>query len=108
MPELTAGFTVAPVVHADDGEVLRADIGDGRERADVHQQFLRAAFNVVARNHDDHVKNIAYLMVRVERSFKRNAWAENPPARTRRIIGNVELIDRDQSVIERLGAELLH
>jgi serine/threonine-protein kinase HipA len=30
--------------------------------ADVEQQFRRAAFNVIARNHDDHVKNIAYLM----------------------------------------------
>ena len=32
--------------------------------ADVEQQFRRAAFNVIARNHDDHVKNIAYLMNR--------------------------------------------
>lgn len=32
-----------------------------------------------------------YLMLRVERSFKPNAWAENPPARTRRIVGNVEV-----------------
>lgn len=30
--------------------------------ADVEQQFRRAVFNVIARNHDDHVKNIAYLM----------------------------------------------
>lgn len=30
--------------------------------ADVKQQFRRAVFNVIARNHDDHVKNIAYLM----------------------------------------------
>jgi serine/threonine-protein kinase HipA len=29
---------------------------------DVEQQFRRAVFNVIARNHDDHVKNIAYLM----------------------------------------------
>lgn len=36
-------------------------------------------------------ENYIYLMLRVERSFKRNAWAENPPARTRRIIGNVEI-----------------
>ncbi len=32
--------------------------------ADVEQQFRRAVFNVIARNHDDHVKNIAYLMNR--------------------------------------------
>jgi 3-phenylpropionate/cinnamic acid dioxygenase small subunit len=31
------------------------------------------------------------LALRVDRSFKANAWAENPPARTRRIIGNVEI-----------------
>jgi len=29
---------------------------------DVEQQFRRTVFNVVARNHDDHVKNIAFLM----------------------------------------------
>lgn len=29
---------------------------------DIEEQFRRAAFNVIARNHDDHVKNIAYLM----------------------------------------------
>ena len=34
----------------------------GMPTADVEQQFRRAVFNVVARNHDDHVKNIAYLM----------------------------------------------
>jgi 3-phenylpropionate/cinnamic acid dioxygenase small subunit len=36
-----------------------------------------------------------HLMVRVERAFKVNSWSENPPARTRRIIGNVELMGRD-------------
>ena len=41
-------------------------------------------------------ENIVYLMLRVERSFKRNSWAENPPARTRRIIGNVELRERQE------------
>lgn len=29
---------------------------------DLRQQVLRAFFNVVGRNHDDHVKNIAFLM----------------------------------------------
>lgn len=29
---------------------------------DCQQQFARAVFNVVARNQDDHVKNIAFLM----------------------------------------------
>ena len=35
----------------------------------------------------------ALLALRVERSFKANSWAENPPARTRRIVGNVEISD---------------
>jgi 3-phenylpropionate/cinnamic acid dioxygenase small subunit len=34
-----------------------------------------------------------HLALRVGRSFKPNAWAENPPARTRRIIGNVEILE---------------
>jgi 3-phenylpropionate/cinnamic acid dioxygenase small subunit len=38
-------------------------------------------------------ENHACLSLRVERSFKANAWAENPPARTRRIVGNVEVAD---------------
>lgn len=32
-----------------------------------------------------------YLMLRVERSYKPNSWAENPPARTRRMVGNIEI-----------------
>ena len=31
---------------------------------EVRQQFRRAVFNVIARNQDDHVKNIAFLMNR--------------------------------------------
>ncbi len=33
-------------------------------REDLEQQVLRAFFNVIARNQDDHVKNIAFLMDR--------------------------------------------
>ena len=33
-----------------------------------------------------------HLMLRVERAFKMNSWSENPPARTRRLIGNIELM----------------
>jgi len=36
----------------------------GLPMAAVEQQFRRMAFNVVARNQDDHVKNIAFLMNR--------------------------------------------
>ncbi len=38
----------------------------------VEQQFRRAVFNIVARNQDDHVKNIAFLMDRDGR------WALSP------------------------------
>lgn len=38
----------------------------------VEQQFRRMAFNLVARNHDDHVKNIAFLM------DKRGQWRLSP------------------------------
>ena len=39
-------------------------------------------------------ENYIHLMLRVERAFKINSWSENPPARTRRIVGNVELMHR--------------
>lgn len=34
---------------------------------DIEQQIIRAMFNVVARNQDDHIKNIAFLMDRAGR-----------------------------------------
>ena len=36
----------------------------GLPREDLEQQVLRAFFNIIARNQDDHVKNIAFLMDR--------------------------------------------
>jgi serine/threonine-protein kinase HipA len=36
----------------------------GLQTPTVEQQFRRMVFNVVARNHDDHVKNVAFLMDR--------------------------------------------
>ncbi|MCB1689228.1 MAG: aromatic-ring-hydroxylating dioxygenase subunit beta [Halioglobus sp.] len=36
------------------------------------------------------------LMLRAERAYKINSWSENPPARTRRIVGNIELLARDE------------
>ncbi|MBU1049165.1 type II toxin-antitoxin system HipA family toxin [Candidatus Bipolaricaulota bacterium] len=41
-------------------------------REDLEQQVLRAVFNVVGRNQDDHVKNIAFLMNR------RGEWRLSP------------------------------
>ncbi len=39
-------------------------------------------------------EGFVHLALRVERAYKINSWSENPPARTRRIIGNVELMRR--------------
>jgi serine/threonine-protein kinase HipA len=44
----------------------------GLPMEDVEQQFIRAAFNVISRNQDDHVKNIAFLMNR------RGRWRLSP------------------------------
>jgi serine/threonine-protein kinase HipA len=44
----------------------------GMSMREIEQQFRRAAFNVIGRNHDDHVKNIAYLM------NKRGEWSLSP------------------------------
>jgi len=44
----------------------------GLSQSDLEQQVLRAIFNVVGRNHDDHVKNIAFLMNR------RGEWRLSP------------------------------
>ena len=35
--------------------------------SDIEEQFRRAVFNIIARNQDDHVKNITYLMDRAGR-----------------------------------------
>lgn len=43
------------------------------------------------------------LMLRAERAYKINSWSENPPARTRRIVGNVELMERDGEVLSVLS-----
>ena len=44
----------------------------GLPREDLEQQVLRGMFNVVGRNQDDHVKNIAFLMDR------RGNWRLSP------------------------------
>src|SRR5690606_35099102 len=38
--------------------IRRLDLG----MADIEEQFRRMVFNIIARNQDDHVKNIAFLM----------------------------------------------
>lgn len=44
----------------------------GLKMDDIEEQFRRMAFNIVARNQDDHVKNIAFLMDR------RGRWSLSP------------------------------
>lgn len=44
----------------------------GLSMDDIEEQFRRMTFNVVARNQDDHVKNIAFLM------DKRGGWSLSP------------------------------
>src|SRR5690606_17866980 len=51
----------------------------------IEQQFRRAAFNLIARNQDDHVKNIAFLMDRdgswsLSPAFDMT-WSFNPEGR---------------------------
>jgi 3-phenylpropionate/cinnamic acid dioxygenase small subunit len=53
-------------------------------------------------------ENYIHLMVRVERAYKINSWSENPPARTRRIVGNVELMARDGDEYSVLSNFHLH
>ncbi|WP_372750071.1 aromatic-ring-hydroxylating dioxygenase subunit beta [Litorivivens sp.] len=48
-------------------------------------------------------ENYAVLWLRVDRSYKMNSWAENPPARTRRIIGNVEIIEENDDQLSVLS-----
>ncbi|MBB3047204.1 3-phenylpropionate/cinnamic acid dioxygenase small subunit [Litorivivens lipolytica] len=45
-------------------------------------------------------ENYAILWLRVDRAYKMNSWAENPPARTRRIIGNIEILDDDGDTLQ--------
>ena len=44
----------------------------GLSMDDIEEQFRRMAFNVIARNQDDHVKNIAFLM------DKKGQWSLSP------------------------------
>ena len=53
-------------------------------------------------------ESLPYLMLRVQRSFKANAWAENPPARTRRIVGNVEILGTEGDRLSVVSAFHLH
>lgn len=43
------------------------------------------------------------LMVRAERAYKINSWSEHPPARTRRIVGNIELMEQTSDQLSVLS-----
>lgn len=54
----------------------------GLPQSQIDQQFRRAVFNIVARNQDDHVKNVAFLMDR-QGSWRLSpafdiSWSYNP------------------------------
>ena len=44
-------------------------------------------------------ETLFHLALRVERAYKINSWSENPPPRTRRIVGNIEVMGRDDDVL---------
>lgn len=53
-------------------------------------------------------ENYIHLMLRVERAFKINSWSENPPARTRRMVGNVELMERGEDTLSVVSNFHMH
>jgi 3-phenylpropionate/cinnamic acid dioxygenase small subunit len=53
-------------------------------------------------------ENYIHLMLRVERAYKINSWSENPPARTRRIVGNVELMGREGEELDVVNNFHMH
>ena len=48
-------------------------------------------------------ENYILLMLRAERAFKINSWSEHPPARTRRIVGNIELMAQQGDTLSVLS-----
>lgn len=53
-------------------------------------------------------ETLAYLTIRVERAYKPNSWAENPPARTRRLVANVEITGAEGDTLSVMSAFHLH
>jgi 3-phenylpropionate/cinnamic acid dioxygenase small subunit len=48
-------------------------------------------------------ENFILLQLRAERAYKINSWSESPPPRTRRIVGNIELMTRDSGTLSVLS-----
>lgn len=55
-------FNMAGAYGYEQAIMIMEELGLGRD--EIEQQFRRMVFNIVARNQDDHVKNIAFLMNR--------------------------------------------
>lgn len=53
-------------------------------------------------------ENHLHLMIRVMRALKMVAWSENPPARTRRHVSNVELVSAEDSTVTACSNTLLY
>lgn len=54
-------------------------------------------------------ENKLNLSIRVMRAFKNNSWSDNPPARTRRFVSNVEVLaTEDPAVLETFSNLLLN
>lgn len=67
---------------------------DNRERGHEHMISVeRELEGAESRGCPIREEGYIHLMVRVERAFKINSWSENPPARTRRLVGNIELME---------------
>jgi 3-phenylpropionate/cinnamic acid dioxygenase small subunit len=49
-----------------------------------------------------------HLMIRVMRSLKMIAWTENPPARTRRFVSNIEIVSENDNHLEVFSNTLLY
>lgn len=49
-----------------------------------------------------------HLMIRVMRSLKMIAWTENPPARTRRFVSNIEIVSEKDRKLEIFSNTLLY
>ncbi len=53
-------------------------------------------------------ETLPYLMLRADRAFKPNSWAEHPPARTRRLVGNVEITGVEGDTLSVVSAFHMH
>ncbi|MCR9104859.1 MAG: aromatic-ring-hydroxylating dioxygenase subunit beta [Gammaproteobacteria bacterium] len=81
---------------------------DNRERGNEHmisvERELETAAGVGNPLRDE---RFVHLMLRVERAYKVNSWSENPPPRTRRIVGNIELLNKQAGELNVVSNFLL-